>query len=94
MQLAWGNTAHKLQGSTVKSGSQLVVHWHKNMPAGMAYVMLGRTELLSDMYIAGDFNVDQIKCDQSALAESNRLLELFDDAEKKHMNVIKGEDEG
>ena len=49
----------------------------------MAYVMLGRTELLSDMYIAGDFNVEQIKCDPSALAESKRLLTIFDNSQKK-----------
>ena len=56
----------------------------------MAYVMLGRTELLSDMYISGDFSVEQIKCDPSALAESNRLLELFDDSQKKHINKRAG----
>ena len=59
----------------------------------MAYVMLGRTELLSDMYIAGDFNVEQIKCDPSALSESQRLLTIFDNSQKikliKEMNYGK-----
>ena len=59
----------------------------------MAYVMLGRTELLSDMYISGDFNVEQIKCDPSALAESKRLLTIFDNSQKikliKEMNYGK-----
>ena len=64
----------------------MVIHWHSKLIAGMAYVMLGRTELLSDMYIAGDFNVDQIKCDQSALAESNRLLEIFDNSQKEQID--------
>ena len=54
----------------------------------MAYVMLGRTELLNDMYIAGDFSVEQIKCDQAALFESKRLLEIFDNSEKEQMEKI------
>ena len=49
----------------------------------MAYVMFGRTELLNDMYIADKFSVEQIKCDPSALIESNRLLEIFDNNQKK-----------
>ena len=47
--------------------------------------MLGRTELLDDMFISGDFSVDQIKCDQAALAESKRLLKIFDDSQKEEM---------
>ena len=38
------------------------------------------------MYIAGDFNVEQIKCDPYALAESNRLLEIFNNSQKNQMN--------
>ena len=52
----------------------MVIHWSSRLIVGMAYVMLGRTELLNDMYIADDFSVEQIKCDASALAESKRLL--------------------
>ena len=56
----------------------------------MAYVMLGRTELLNDMYIAGDFNVEQIKCDQFALAESKRLLEMFDNSQTEQLEKRAG----
>ena len=52
----------------------------------MAYVMLGRTELLNDMYIASEFSIDQIKCDQAALTESNRLLEIFDNSQKEQID--------
>ena len=51
----------------------------------MAYVMLGRTELLNDMYIAGDFSTEQIKCDPAALEESKRLLEMFDHSQKEQL---------
>ena len=51
----------------------------------MAYVMLGRTELLNDMFIVGDFSTEQIKCDPAALEESNRLLEKFDDSQKEQL---------
>ena len=51
----------------------------------MAYVMLGRTELLNDMYISGDFSTEQIKCDPAALEESKRLLETFDNSQKKQL---------
>ena len=45
--------------------------------------MLGRTELLEDMHIVGKFNIDQIKCDPAALAESRRLDQIFNDSEDK-----------
>ena len=39
LHLAWGITVHKIQGQTVPKGSNLVVHWHKKLQYGMAYVM-------------------------------------------------------
>jgi hypothetical protein len=56
----------------------------------MGYVMLGRTELLTDLYIAGDFSTEQIKCDPAALKESNRLLEIFDNSQKEQLEKRAG----
>ena len=56
----------------------------------MAYVMLGRTELLNDMHIAGDFSVEQIKCDPAALTESKRLLEIFDNSQMEQFEKRQG----
>lgn len=74
--LCWGSTAHKMQGITVKAGSKLICHWHKKFKQGMAYVMLGRCESLSDIYIAGDFDPKGIKADTAALIETRRIREI------------------
>ena len=44
----------------------------------MAYVMLGRCEVLDDIYIAGNFQADGIACSTDALNEANRLQEIFE----------------
>ena len=74
-----------MQGQTVKAESKVVIHWSKALQKGMAYVMLGRSSRRQDIYIAGELDTSQIKCDQDALEESKRLQDLFDDteAEKK-----------
>ena len=50
----------------------------KGLQKGMAYVMLGRSSRLQDIFIAGELDVNEIKCDPNALEESNRLDEIFD----------------
>lgn len=77
LKLSWANTAHKMQGTTVKKGSKLVVHWNKKFKPGMAYVMLGRCESLDDIFIAGDFDKDLIKCSPEALKEAKRISEVI-----------------
>ena len=49
----------------------------------MAYVMLGRSQRLEDIYISGELDVSQIKCDPRALEESKRLEEVFNQSEKE-----------
>ena len=44
LRLAWAFTAHKLQGVTLKKGTNLIVHGSKGIKKGMAYVMLSRCE--------------------------------------------------
>ena len=53
------------------------------MQKGMAYVMLGRSSRLQDLFIAGELDVNEIKCDPNALVESNRLEDLFDQSVEK-----------
>ena len=54
----------------------MVIHWHKMLQAGMAYVMLGRSECLQDVYIdKKDYDVSKIRCSPLAKNESDRLEE-------------------
>ena len=46
------------------------------MPPGLAYVMMSRSSSLDDLFIKGKFNEKNIKCDQNALKESQRLDEI------------------
>ena len=77
LNLSYAQTAHRMQGQTVKAGTKVIIHWVKAMKRGMAYVMLGRSQRLEDIYIAGELDPSQIKCDQEALKESERLEEIF-----------------
>ena len=49
----------------------------------MAYVTLGRTQRLEDIFISGELDVSQIKADPKALEESKRLEEIFNQSEKE-----------
>ena len=79
MRLSWANTAHKMQGQTVKKDSKLIVHWNKHFQHGMAYVMLGRCESINDLYISGNFDPALIKCSPDALEEAKRISKLIKD---------------
>ena len=69
-----------MQGRNVRSGSKLVIHWHKAFKKnyGMAYVCLGRCEKLEDIYIVGDFDPEGIVCCPRALKENDRLNKEFE----------------
>jgi hypothetical protein len=64
-----------MQGQTVKSGSKLVIHWNARFTNGMAYVMLGRSERLEDIFIAGNFDQRKIKCSPAAKFASENLFQ-------------------
>ena len=87
LQMNYASTAHRIQGTTVKSGSKVLIHWssrfknHSN--AGIGYVCLGRSERLSDVYIKGQFDSAGIHCSSDALAETERLEQIFDNYVKK-----------
>ena len=50
LRLAWASTAHKLQGITIKRGSNLVTHGYNKMPDGMYYVMLSRVSCMKNVF--------------------------------------------
>ena len=87
LQINYASTAHRVQGTTVKTGTKVNIYWssdfsNKNNP-GMAYVSLGRSERLKDIQISGAFDPKGIHCSPVALAESRRLQQVFDE------NVLK-----
>ena len=76
LKLAWGNTAHTMQGQTVKDGTKMVIHWSKKLQQSMAYVMLSRSENPDDIYIVGTLDPKKIRCNQNALKQVNELKKM------------------
>ena len=89
MTLAYASTAHKMQGRTVREGSNLVIHWQTSLQCGMAYVMLGRSEKLEDIYIVGEFDPKGIKVSKEALEETERLEQMFISEKEKEDSKYK-----
>jgi hypothetical protein len=65
----------QMQGQTVKAGSKVVIHWNARFTNGMAYVMLGRSERLEDIFIAGNYDEKKIKCSPAAKLASEDLFQ-------------------
>ena len=51
LKLAWGSTGHKVQGITIKKGTNVVIHGHERIPDGMYYLMLSRAQEMEQVYI-------------------------------------------
>ena len=75
LRLAWANTCHKLQGVTIKKGSDLVIHGHPRIPKNMFYVMLSRCSSLENLYLDNEVDLSKVLCDPGALKEKQRLDE-------------------
>ena len=92
LQINYASTAHRIQGTTVRSGSKVNIHWSKDFKnkknAGMAYVCLGRSEKLKDIYISGELDIEGIHSSPDALAETQRLQNIFDE------NLLKEKEKG
>ena len=71
-----------MQGSTIPANSKVVVHWSNEFKrrtnAGMAYVSLGRSTRLKDIYIKGKVDPQGIHASPEALEETERLQSIFD----------------
>ena len=73
LRLAWGSTGHKVQGLTIKAGTNVVAHGNSIMPPGLYYVMLSRAERRENVYTE-NFLPQKCKPNALALAE-NQMLE-------------------
>ena len=73
---AFASTGHKLQGTTIPKGSDLIAHGYtKRVPKGLYYVMLSRCSSIESLYIDDNFDINKIQCLDSALEETERLDE-------------------
>ena len=77
LRLAWACTCHRLQGTTIKKGSNLIIHGNKKtkMPKNMYYVMLSRCSSPHNVFLDEMVDFEHISCNQKALDEKNRLDE-------------------
>ena len=74
MRLAWACTGHKVQGVTVKKGTNVVVHGHKRMPEALYYMMLSRSQTMENLFLQ-DFYPEKIRPNPKALDEDAKLHE-------------------
>ena len=74
LTLAWAISSHKCQGMTIRSPTALVADLNSCFCGGQAYVMLGRIQNLSQLYLMS-FDEGDIKVDQTAIKESDKLWE-------------------
>ena len=72
LMLAWDTTGHKVQGVTIKKGTNVVIYGHKRMPYFLMYVMLSRADEKENVYLE-NFDPKQIKADPQALEEDAKL---------------------
>ena len=54
----------------------------------MAYVMFGRTVRLEDLYVAGDIKIEDIRCDEASLEESERLERIFEQSKQAEKDKV------
>ena len=76
LRLAWASTTHKLQGTTIKKGSNLVTHGYNKMPDGMYYVMLSRVTCMENVFNE-NFLPEKLTANDEAL-KANADLEKRD----------------
>ena len=70
--MAWALTTHKVQGQTVKDPRAVGLDINSTFGPAQAYVMLGRTENLQQLYLA-DFDEKKIHASADSLIQSNKL---------------------
>ena len=74
LRLAWACTGHKVQGVTIKKGTNTVVHGHKRMPDGLYYVMLSRAAAKENVFLE-NFYPEKLKANARSLEEDFKLKE-------------------
>ena len=89
LRLAWATTGHKVQGVTIKKGTNVVLHGHKRMPYSLMYVMLSRAEKQENVFLE-KFDPSQIRVDPMALEEDSKLdaRSIVPSYHKMHFNFF------
>ena len=72
--LAWALTAHKCQGQTIEDPASMVADLASCFEAGQAYVILGRIQNLSQLYLKS-FVLKKIYANPKALQETKAMHE-------------------
>ena len=101
LKLAWASTGHKIQGITIKKGTNIVIHGHEKIPAGMYYLMLSRAEEIDQIYIEMPNLKDkkgkvkgklklQIKANPSSLQQNESLVQrsIVPSYKENHFSVF------
>ncbi len=90
LRLSWASTAHKLQGTTIKKGNDLVVHGHKRLPKNMVYVMLSRVSDIKNVFIDDEFDFDKILCHPASAEENEKLKKrcIMDKLKSCHFDLF------
>ena len=82
LKLCFSCSSHKIQGSTVKKPTSIVLHLHGYLVPAMGYVMLSRIQCLDQLIIVRpprskpELEIERIKPYPSALTELERLQKL------------------
>ena len=72
LRLAFASTTHKVQGVTIKAGSNLITHGDIKMPDAMYYVMLSRVSALGNVFNE-NFLPEKLTPNKDALEENAEL---------------------
>ena len=76
LQLAWAFTCHKLQGTTIPPGEDLIVNGRNRMPKSMGYVMLSRCSEIENLFIHKSFDFKKhLLCNPRSLKAKQKLDE-------------------
>ena len=73
IRLAFGITAHKVQGSSIPYPTTVALDIDSTFTAGQTYVMLSRVQCLEQIFIVGKFQERKIRVSNKALNELQRL---------------------
>ena len=73
LRLAWASTGHKVQGVTIKKGSNVVCHDHPRLPEGMMYTQLSRSQAMENVFMDGF--TGKIRANPHSLEENAKLVE-------------------
>ena len=74
LRLAWGCTGHKVQGVSIKKGTDVVAHFHKRLPPGLGYTMMSRAEAKDNLFLE-NFDPKKLRPNPEALLEDEKLQE-------------------